>query len=60
MRFTFEVQVYQYTVLPFGRSLAPYTFTKCKDTALSPLRQQADLSRRLAYYVSVKKSRNHF
>ncbi len=30
---------YQYTVLPFGLSLAPRTFTKCMDAALSPLRQ---------------------
>ncbi len=30
---------YQYKVLPFGLSLAPCTFTRCMDAALSPLRQ---------------------
>ncbi len=30
---------YQYTVLPFGLSLAPSNFTKCMDAALSLLRQ---------------------
>ncbi len=39
LRFTFEEVAYQYTVLPFGLSLAPRTFTKCMDAALSPLRQ---------------------
>ncbi len=39
LRFTFEGVAYQYTVLPFGLSLAPRTFTKCMDAALSPLRQ---------------------
>lgn len=34
LRFAFEGVAYQYTVLPFGLSLAPHTFTKCK--ALSP------------------------
>ncbi len=37
LRFAFEGVAYQYTVLPFGLSLAPCT--KCMDTALSPLRQ---------------------
>ncbi len=41
LRFAFEGVVYQYTVLPFGLSLAPRTFTKCMDAALSPLRQMA-------------------
>jgi hypothetical protein len=40
LRFAFEGQAYQYTVLPFGLSLAPRTFTKCVDAALSPLRQR--------------------
>ncbi|XDV49519.1 hypothetical protein PO909_018753 [Leuciscus waleckii] len=40
LRFAFEGRAYQYTVLPFGLSLAPRTFTKCMDTALAPLRQQ--------------------
>ncbi|KAL0153346.1 hypothetical protein M9458_051342 [Cirrhinus mrigala] len=40
LRFTFEGVAYQYTVLPFGLSLAPRTFTKCMDMALSPLRQK--------------------
>ncbi len=39
LRFAFEGVAYQYTVLPFGLSLAPRTFTKCMDAALSPLRQ---------------------
>ncbi len=39
LRFTFEGVAYQYTVLPFGLSLAPRTFTKCMDATLSPLRQ---------------------
>ncbi len=39
LRFAFEGVSYQYTVLPFGLSLAPRTFTKCMDAALSPLRQ---------------------
>ncbi len=39
LRFAFEGVAYQYTILPFGLSLAPRTFTKCVDAALSPLRQ---------------------
>ncbi len=39
LRFAFEGTAYQYTVLPFGLSLAPRTFTKYIDAALSPLRQ---------------------
>ncbi len=39
LRFAFEGVAYQYTVLPFGLSLAPRTFTRCMDAALSPLRQ---------------------
>ncbi len=39
LRFAFEGVAYQYTVLPFGLSLAPRTFTKCMDAAISPLRQ---------------------
>ncbi len=31
LRFAFEGVAYQYTVLPFGLSLAPRTFTKCMD-----------------------------
>ncbi|XDV44991.1 hypothetical protein PO909_013179 [Leuciscus waleckii] len=38
LRFAFEGQAYQYTVRPFGFSLAPRTFTKCMDAALAPLR----------------------
>lgn len=37
--FAFEGIAYQYTVLPFGLSLDPPTFTKCMDAALSPLKQ---------------------
>ncbi len=39
LRFAFKGVAYQYAVLPFGLSLAPRTFTKCMDAALSPLRQ---------------------
>jgi hypothetical protein len=39
LRFAFEGVAYQYTVLPFGLALAPRTFSKCIDAALSPLRQ---------------------
>ena len=38
LRFAFEGRAYQYTVLPFGLSLAPRTFTKCMDAALAPLK----------------------
>lgn len=38
LRFAFEGAAYQYSVLPFGLALAPRTFTKCMDAALSPLR----------------------
>ncbi len=37
LRFAFEGVAYQYKVLPFGLSLAPCTFTRCMDAALSPL-----------------------
>ncbi|KAL0192323.1 hypothetical protein M9458_010619, partial [Cirrhinus mrigala] len=40
LRFAFERVAYQFTVLPFGLSLAPRTFTKCMDAALSPLRKR--------------------
>ncbi|XDV25826.1 hypothetical protein PO909_029676 [Leuciscus waleckii] len=40
LRFAFEGQAYQYTVLPFGLSLAPRTFKMCMDAALAPLRLQ--------------------
>ncbi|KAL0165908.1 hypothetical protein M9458_037752, partial [Cirrhinus mrigala] len=40
LRFAFEGVAYQYTVLPFGLSLAPRMFTKCMDAALAPLRQR--------------------
>ncbi len=39
LRFAFEGVAYQYTILPFGLSLAPHTFTKCMDAALSLRRQ---------------------
>ncbi len=38
--FAFEGVACQYTVLPFGLSLAPRTFTKCMDAVLSPLKQK--------------------
>ncbi len=37
LRFAFEGTAYQYSVLPFGLALAPRTFSKCVDAALSPL-----------------------
>ncbi len=39
LRFAFEGVAYQCKVLPFGLSLAPRTFTRCMDAALSPLQQ---------------------
>ncbi len=38
LRFAFENTAYQYSVLPFGLALAPRTFSKCVDAALSSLR----------------------
>ncbi len=40
LRFAFGGKAYQYKVLPFGLTLAPWTFTKCMDAALAPLRLQ--------------------
>ncbi len=40
LRFAFGGKAYQYKVLPFGLALAPRTFTKCMDAALTPLRLQ--------------------
>ncbi len=39
LRFAIEGVAYQYKVPPFELSLAPCTFTRCMDAALSPLRQ---------------------
>nr|XP_013888376.1 PREDICTED: uncharacterized protein LOC106535818 [Austrofundulus limnaeus] len=39
LRFAFEGVAYEYLVLPFGLSLAPCTFSKCVEVALSPLRE---------------------
>ncbi|KAL0151993.1 hypothetical protein M9458_052711, partial [Cirrhinus mrigala] len=39
LRFAFEDRAYQFKVLPFGLALAPRTFTKSINVALSPLRQ---------------------
>ncbi|KAL0177571.1 hypothetical protein M9458_026465, partial [Cirrhinus mrigala] len=39
LRFAFEDRAYQFKVLPFGLALAPRTFTRCINAALSPLRQ---------------------
>ncbi|KAI2666671.1 Transposon Ty3-G Gag-Pol polyprotein [Labeo rohita] len=39
LRFAFEGRAYQFKVLPFGLALAPRTFTKCINAALSPLKQ---------------------
>ncbi|XP_056593677.1 uncharacterized protein LOC130412904 [Triplophysa dalaica] len=38
LRFAFAGSAYQFAVLPFGLALAPRTFSKCVDAALSPLR----------------------
>ncbi len=38
LRFAVKGQLYQYSVLPFGLALAPRTFSKCINVALSPLR----------------------
>ena len=40
LRFFFQGNAYEYTVLPFGLSLSPRTFTKCMEAALGPLRRQ--------------------
>lgn len=39
LRFAFEGRAYQFKVLPFGLALAPRTFTKSVNAALSTLRQ---------------------
>ncbi len=46
LRFAFERVAYQLKVLPFGLSLAPRTFTRCMNAALSPLRPLLAKSRR--------------
>ncbi len=38
LRFSFEGTAYQNSILPFGLALAPSTYSKCMDAALSPLR----------------------
>ena len=48
LRFEFEGQVYEYTVLPFGMSLSPRVFVKCTQAALAPLRQKGI---RIANYI---------
>ncbi len=50
LRFAFEGVAYNYMVLPFGLSLAPRTFTKCMDAALSPLTQ---MGIRILNYLNV-------
>ncbi len=40
LHFFFQGNAYEYTVLPFGLSLSPRTFTKCMEAALAPLRHQ--------------------
>ncbi len=57
LRFAFEGVAYQYTVLPFGLSLAPRTFTKCMDAALSPLRQ---MGIRILNYLDDSQRWNYF
>ncbi len=39
LRFAFERIAYQFSILPFGLCLAPRTFTKCMEAALSPLKK---------------------
>ena len=39
LRFAFEGEIFQYTVLPFGLRLSPRTFVKCTMAALVPLRR---------------------
>ena len=48
LRFGFEGQVYEYTVLPFGMSLSPRVFVKCTQAAIAPLRQEGI---RIASYI---------
>ncbi len=54
LRFAFEGVAYQYTVHPFGLSLAPHTFTKSMDVVLSPAETDGnshpELPRRLAHF----------
>ncbi len=45
LRFAFERVAYQYKVLPFGLSLAPHTFTRGMDAALSTFRQMGKFTR---------------
>lgn len=59
LRFAFMGVAYQYIVLPFGLSLAPRTsFTKCTDTAFSPLKQMgnphSELPQRLAGFSQIR------
>ncbi len=54
LRFAFNGVAYQYTALPFGLSLAPRTFKKCMDVALSPLSPYPELPRRLAHFGTVR------
>ncbi len=42
LRFTLEGTAYQYPVLLFGLALAPRTFLKCMDAALSPPQSKRD------------------
>ena len=48
LRFSFQGVNYEYTVLPFGYSLAPRTFSACVKAALSPLQARGH---RIAYYL---------
>ena len=41
LRFMFENQVFQFTALPFGMSLSPWSFTKLMDLILAHLHQHA-------------------
>lgn len=40
LRFSFQSEVYEFVTLPFGLSLAPRVFSRCIETALSPLRHR--------------------
>ncbi len=56
LRFAFEGVAYQYTVLPFGLSLVPRTFTKCMDAGETETdgNPHSQLPRRLAHSGPVR------
>ncbi len=56
LRFAFEGRAWQYRVLTFGLSLSPRVFTKVVEGALTPLRQDPQLPRRLAYSSPIQRA----